>query len=168
MKAILETKRLRLREFSLADVQIIFDLNEDPEVIRYVGDPRCENLEAARSVLTDIILPQYEQYNMGRWAVELIETGEVVGWCGIKYLPESKEYDLGYRFFRKYWGKGYATESAMAVLEYGHRKLGLEKIVGKADARNTGSVNVLQKIGMKFERSGEEHCGNARVYLSVR
>ncbi len=168
MKSILETSRLRLFEFTLADAQLIFDLNEDPEVIRYVGDRRCENLEAARAVLSDIILPQYKLYSMGRWAVALKDTHEIIGWCGIKYLTESKEYDLGYRFFQKHWGNGYATESAIAVLEYGHTQLGLKTIVGKADSGNTASINVFRKLGMKFERSGEEHCGMAVVYSSMR
>jgi RimJ/RimL family protein N-acetyltransferase len=169
MNIILETERLRLREFTLSDAQLIYDLNDDPEVIRYVGDPACKDLEDATLVLENIILPQYAKYNIGRWAVELKATGEFIGWCGIKLLEDSGEYDLGYRFFQNHWRKGYASEAAAASLEFGHTKRGLKRISAHASVENIGSIKVLEKIGMAFEKSGtDECCGSIAIYVSLR
>ena len=165
-KLILETARLRLREFTLADAQLIYDLNDDPEVIRYVGDPACADLNAARVVLEEIILPQYRKYKLGRWAAELLDTGECIGWCGIKFLEDSDEYDLGYRFFRKHWAYGYGTELAKATLTYGHTVLKLKRIKATARVENTASLHVLEKIGMKFTGHGFEHDGKIAIYRS--
>jgi ribosomal-protein-alanine N-acetyltransferase len=167
-KIILETERLRLREFTLSDAQFVFDLNDDPEVIRYVSDPACKDLDAARDVLETIILPQYTKYALGRWAVELKESGEAIGWCGIKFLADSGEYDLGYRYFRKHWRKGYGFEAAAASLEFGHSIKGLKKIVACAAVDNLGSIRVLEKIGMKFQAPGFDHDEPISIYASER
>jgi len=169
MKSLhLETPRLNLKPFELDAAQHILDLDSDEEVVRYVGGPSCSDLESAREILQDIILPQYEKYGLGRLAVYLKETGAFIGWCGVKFKEEESEYDLGYRFFRGYWGKGYATESAKAALEFGHKVCKLKRIVGTADVLNTGSVHVLEKLGMKFEKFDFAHGGKIAVYASER
>jgi ribosomal-protein-alanine N-acetyltransferase len=165
---LFETPRLRTRLFTLEDAELLCNLNSDPEVIRYVGEKPCDDVESAKKILDEIILPQYSLYHMGRLAVELKETGEFIGWCGIKKLVDSDEYDLGYRFFRKHWRKGYGGESAKAALDWGHSVRGLKKIIGKADILNLGSVKVLEKIGMKFERFGTECHGKTAVYSSIQ
>jgi ribosomal-protein-alanine N-acetyltransferase len=162
----IETPRLRLREMTPDDAPFIMELNSDPEVIQYVGELALKNLEEAASVLYMRILPQYRRHGMGRLLVELKETGEAIGWSGIKLEEDTGIYDLGYRFFKKHWGKGYATESAKAVLEWGHGERALKSIVGKADVRNTGSVHVLEKIGMIFDRFSDEGHGKSAVYSS--
>ena len=159
---ILETPRLLLREFREADALHFFELNEDPEVIRYTGDLPFASAEEARRFLLDY--DRYKKYGYGRWAVLLKETeaGPAwIGWCGLKYIPELNETDIGFRFFRRYWGKGYATEAARACLEYGFRRLGLKRIVGRAMKENGASVRVLEKIGLEFWKEFEfmEHPG---------
>lgn len=164
MKKILETERLYLREFTLDDAQCLIDLNSDPEVTRYTGDGPVKNLETSQKILTDIIFPQYKN-KIGRWAVHLKSTDEFIGWCGLKYIAEENEIDLGYRFFKKHWGKGFATESAKAVLEYGTNKMNLKNIIGRAAKDNTGSINVLKKMGMVYLK--EDMCAHdpAEVYI---
>lgn len=153
MHVIIETERLLLRLFEPGDAQLIFDLNADPEVTRYTGDP-VTDLNHARAVLENVILPQYALYNHGRWAVHTKSNMEFIGWCGLKNRPELKEIDLGYRFAVSAWGKGYATEAAYASIKYGFDKLHLPRIVGRAMPGNTGSINVLEKCGMRY--IGEE------------
>ncbi|MGC4039636.1 MAG: GNAT family N-acetyltransferase [Flavobacterium sp.] len=148
MKAILETHRCYLRELSVDDAQSFHDLNIDPEVVKYTGDKAFETVSEAKSFLQNY--NQYELYGYGRWAVIDKESGDFIGWCGLKYSPDLNEVDLGFRFFRKYWNMGYATETAQACLEYGFNKLNLGKIVGRAMEANIGSVKVLEKIGMEF------------------
>lgn len=153
MDIIIETKRLILRTFTIDDGELILQLNSDPEVIRYTGDP-VRDIEHARQILQQTILPQYVLYNHGRWAVHVKATMEFIGWCGLKARPERNEIDLGYRFKRSAWGQGYATESAYACLEFGFKQIGVPQIVGRAMPGNKRSLNVLKKCGMKY--AGEE------------
>jgi RimJ/RimL family protein N-acetyltransferase len=149
MNVILETPRLLLRTFTEDDAPLLYQLNLDPEVIRYTLDPMTD-VEHAKKVLVEVILPQYALYNHGRWAVHLKEDLQFIGWCGLKYIPERREIDLGYRFGQKFWGKGYATELAYACLRYGFQKLNMRHIVGRALVGNVGSIRVLEKIGMQY------------------
>jgi len=105
-------------------------------------------------VLTEVILPQYALYNHGRWAVHLKPDLEFIGWCGLKARPERNEIDLGYRFKKRSWGKGYATEAAFACIKYGFEKLNLPRIVGRDIMANENSFRVLEKCGMTY--IGEE------------
>lgn len=149
MKVIIETERCCLREFSVDDAQSFYDLNADPEVVKYTGDGAFDSLGEAKSFLLNY--NQYELHGFGRWAVIDKQTGEFLGWCGLKFLPQSGEVDLGYRFFRKYWNQGYATETANACIGYGFNNLGLSKIIGRSMKANVNSVSVLEKIGMTFK-----------------
>ncbi|MBV6442321.1 MAG: N-acetyltransferase [Haliscomenobacteraceae bacterium CHB4] len=164
MKIILETLRLILREVEESDLEGFFEMDSDPEVARYVGAPpvqhRQESLEIIRFVRSHYIL-----YGMGRWAVVLKETGEFLGWCGVRPMREMKVngrtdfVDISFRFTRRYWGKGYATEAAKAALDYGFQVLGYTEICSFADIRNVASQRVLEKIGLKrkneFELEGD-------------
>lgn len=153
MHVIIETERLLLRLFEPGEGHLIYTLNEDPEITRYTGDP-VRDLDHAEEILREVILPQYKLYNHGRWAVHTKPGMEFIGWCGLKYRPELDEIDLGYRFMKTAWGKGYATEAAMASIKYGFETLGLKRIVGRAMPGNVASLKVLEKCGMKF--IGEE------------
>jgi [ribosomal protein S5]-alanine N-acetyltransferase len=158
MNVVIETERLLLRTFTMDDALLIYNLNLDPDVIRYTLDPIAD-IEKAKEVLEKTILPQYALYNHGRWAVHVkpgldpIAIG-FIGWCGLKTRPEMNEIDLGYRFVKKAWGKGYAAESAHACIRYGFEKLGLKRIVGRSLPANTASARVLEKCGMDYV--GEE------------
>ena len=161
---LLETPRLLLREFRQEDAPHFFALNEDPEVVRYTGDPPFASLEEARQFLLDY--DQYEKYGYGRWAVlRKPERGEGrpqwIGWCGLRYVPGLDETDIGFRFFRRYWRQGYATEAARACLDFGFDQLGLKRIVGRAMKENGASIRVLEKIGLEFWKEFDflEHPG---------
>ncbi|MFY9311091.1 MAG: GNAT family N-acetyltransferase [Bacteroidia bacterium] len=149
MKRVLETERLYFREFSIDDAQLLIDLNSNPNVIRYVDDGPVNDLDEAKRILTTIIFPQYPN-KMGRWAVHLKATNEFIGWCGLKYVKEADEVDLGYRFFEQYWGKGYATEAAKAVLDYGVYTLKLKNIIARAAKANMASIRVIKKLGFVY------------------
>jgi RimJ/RimL family protein N-acetyltransferase len=77
-------------------------------------------------------------------------TDEYLGWCGLKYSADLNEYDIGFRFFKRYWNKGYATEAAHACLKLGFEKFNMQTIVGRAMKQNSGSIRVLQKLGMTY------------------
>ena len=147
-KIILETERLLLREKTVDDAENAYLLNLDPEVIKYTGDGPFASVEEAQTFLENYA--SYRTYGFGRWAVILKETNEYLGWCGLKYTPELDEFDIGYRFMQKYWGLGYATESAKACIRYGFEELNIRTIVGRAMTENVNSIKVLKKLGMTY------------------
>ncbi len=149
MNVVIETKRLLLRTFTIEDAELVYELNKDPEVTEFTGDP-IRDIDHAREVLEKIILPQYALYNHGRWAVHLKPDLQFIGWCGLKARPERNEIDLGYRFIRSFWGNGYATEAAYACLKYGFENLELKRIVGRAMPQNLASLKVLENCGMSY------------------
>ena len=149
MDVVIETDRLVLRTFTLEDAALIYELNKDPEVTKFTGDP-IRDVEHAKEVLEISILPQYAVNNFGRWAVHTKPGLEFIGWCGLKFRPERNEIDLGYRFIRAAWGKGYATEAARACLDHAFNKLNLPRIVGHSMPGNHASVQVLENCGMEY------------------
>jgi len=148
MKKILETSRLCLRELEVSDAENFYNLNLNPEVVKYTGDNPFENHQEAKSFLENY--NPYELYGYGRWAVIRKEDEVFLGWCGLKYSSDLDEIDLGFRFFKEYWNQGYATEAAIGILDYGFTNLQLQKIVGRAMELNIASIKVLEKAGMKF------------------
>jgi ribosomal-protein-alanine N-acetyltransferase len=153
MYIIFETPRLILRRFTEDDAPLIFQLNSDPEILRYVHEPTLESVEQAKDIICNIILPQYPN-NLGRWAIHTKNNNEFIGWCGLKYRPDLDEIDLGYRLVKQAWGKGFATEAAQHTLDYGFNTLHLAIITGRAHIENIASIKVLEKIGMRFISEG--------------
>lgn len=165
MQFIFETERLGFREITGEDAQIMFDLNADSKVIRYTGDGSFESVEEARGFLEQY--SDYKRNGYGRWAVVLKSENRVLGWCGLK-LRDDGVIDLGYRFFQNEWGKGYATGSANACLEYGFSKLGMNEIIGQSAVENFASVRVLEKLGMSFWKQEMDSDGlGESVYYKI-
>ena len=153
MHIVFETPRLILGQFTEDDAALILDLNSDPEIVKYVHEPVLTSEEQAKKIIIDIILPQYKN-NLGRWATYTKDNNEFIGWCGLKYRPEMDEIDLGYRFKRSSWGKGFATEAAKHTLTFAFNTLDLKLITGRAHIENIASIKVLEKIGMHFISEG--------------
>ncbi len=160
MKPILQTPRLILREFHLEDVENFYELNRNPNVIKFTGDSSFQSISEAEEFLRNY--DDYKRNGYGRWAVMEKDSGEFLGWCGLKF--DGKETDIGFRFFEKYWNKGFATESAKACLEYGFNKLNLNEIFGRAMKDNLGSHKVLEKIGLKFDQEIEKENHKWLIY----
>jgi len=160
---ILTTERLTLRELTEADAEQLYHLNANPNVTRFVSEPALPDVAAALAILRDIVFPQYRAYGCGRWAVLAREDGAFLGWCGLKYLPDSGDYDIGYRFFEHAWGHGYATEAAAACIRWGRQRFPGARIVGRAIPDNARSIRVLGKLGLRFVRL--EHEGGETLAL---
>jgi len=148
---ILETERTKIRPLTPKDAEHFYMLNQDPEVLKYTGDNPFETVEAAKEFLVQY--DQYEKYGVGRWAVINKENEEFLGWCGLKFTEKLNEYDIGFRFFRKHWNKGYATESAKACVELGLNKFKFPEIIGRVMKDNLASIRVLEKIGLVYDRN---------------
>ena len=156
MKLPIITERLILRKITPEDLDHMFLLDSNPEVVKYVGiTPLTKKEESAKVI--DNIINQYENNGTGRLAVIEKETNKFIGWSGIKLLTDEVNgfknvYELGYRFLPEFWGKGYATESAKASLELGFDQLNANKIYAYADVENQASNYILTKLG--FENKG--------------
>lgn len=155
MEISLETERLHIRALQESDLEGMFALDSDPEVHKYLGNkPITEKAEALKYIKD--VNKQYKERGIGRWAVELKETRDFIGWCGLRLYTDytfnnhTNFYDIGYRLRREFWGKGYATEASRACLEYAWNILQLDKVYGITEKGNEGSHNVLLKIGLAY------------------
>ena len=127
MHQILSTERLILRKFTPQDAQDFYNLNNDPEVLKFTGDLPFPSVMEAESFLKNY--DANEKYGIGRWAVILKSKLEFIGFCGLKYHPDKDIVEIGYRLYKSFWGQGFATEAAKASIQYGFEKLGYKKIV---------------------------------------
>jgi ribosomal-protein-alanine N-acetyltransferase len=157
VKVSAETSRFILREIIPSDLDGLFELDSDADVHRYLGNEPVKNKEQIAEVI-QFIRNQYLVNGIGRWAIIEKNTNNFVGWTGLKLVTEmvnkhQNYYDLGYRIIRKYWGKGIATETARAVLDYGFKNLNVDKIYSIVHPQNESSKNVLHKLGFIYQES---------------
>ncbi len=151
---MIETSRLLLREIFPNDEVAWFEMDSNPEVHKYLGNEPVTSIEQIRQA-TQSIRQQYSDNGIGRWAVIEKTSGNFIGWSGLKLIKEYENnqinfHDVGYRLHPNYWGKGYATESAKAAIEYGFNQLNLTEIIGMAHQENKASRKVLEKCGLTF------------------
>lgn len=164
MTSLFESDRLYFREFIEKDAQDLFDLNSDPDVVRYTGDPPFKNIESALEFVKDY--DHYQKHGFGRWAVIKKENNAFIGWCGLKY-NEDDEVDIGFRFFQKEWGKGYATEAVRATIEYGIKDLKMTQFIGRTAHKNHASIKVLEKVGFTFQEQRACHGIEDALYFTL-
>ncbi len=162
-KTLIETPRLIMREFTLDDLEAVFEFSSDDEVTRLTGDMgMVKTRDDARNVISNIWLAEYKKYGYGRYALVHKSDNGVIGFCGLKFVPEGNlkltvgRPDIGYRMLKDYWGQGLGYEAAKAALEYGRNELDLSNIFGDAVVENTASNKILEKIGLKFDCQYEE------------
>ena len=155
MHIILETPRLALRQFTEDDVANLFDLNNDPQVMRYITGGRPTPLEELRDEVIPFHLAVYERLDrLGTWAAESAAR-EFLGWFHFRPGPgpDITNVDLGYRLRRSAWNKGYATEGSRALIRMGFTDLGVERVFGHTMTVNAASRRVLEKCGMTLVRT---------------
>ena len=154
MNIHIKTNRLFVRPLSMDDLPGMFAMDSDPEVHRYLGNRPAQTLEEEAKVI-EFVRQQYTELGIGRWAIEEGATGDFVGWTGFKRITSpinghNNHLDFGYRLARRHWGKGYASESGKAALQYGLDALGLSDIHAMTDVDNAASRRVLEKLGFKL------------------
>jgi RimJ/RimL family protein N-acetyltransferase len=148
----IETDRLILRPFTLDDIPPAYEMNLDARISEYTGDGGIVSLEETERRIKEDVHGDYAKYGYGRWAVELKSEKKFIGFAGLKYLDDLDEVDLGYRLLYDYWGKGIATEAAIACLDYGFNQLNLKRIIAMLLPDNIGSIRVLEKTGFQYEK----------------
>jgi RimJ/RimL family protein N-acetyltransferase len=137
---------------TIDDAEFILRLLNDPDFIRFIGDKGVKTVDDARQYIVNGPLASYERHGFGLWLVELKPSSIPVGMCGLLKRETLDDVDIGFAFLPRYRSRGYAFESAAAVMAYGRNVLGLKRIVAITDPDNAGSIRLLQKIGLSFDR----------------
>ena len=152
--SVLHTRRLLLREFTLEDDAFVLELLNEAGFLRYIGDKGVRTLSDAREYLQKGPMDSYRRNGFGLYAVCISRGGSAapIGMCGLVKREGLTDPDIGFAFLERHWGQGYAAESAAAVLDQGTRVLKLPRILAITSPDNGGSIRVLEKIGLKFDR----------------
>jgi ribosomal-protein-alanine N-acetyltransferase len=164
MTLVLETERLLLRPLELSDAEDMFAMDSNPEVHKYLWQNPTQAIEESIKTI-EYVRSQYEKNIIGRFATILKETGEFIGWTGIKYIDDDVEngntnfYDYGYRLNEKHWNKGYATEASIAWLDYGFNQMNIKKMNAYTHHDNGPSNHILSKVGMTMMESYPDKDG---------
>jgi ribosomal-protein-alanine N-acetyltransferase len=163
----LETPRLTLRRLEFDDAAFLVDLLNQPSFIANIGDRGVRSVEDAHRYLREGPMAMYEQFGFGLWHVAR-KDGVAVGMCGLLKRDNLPDVDVGYAFLPQFWGQGLAFEAADATLRHAARKFGLARVIGVVSEGNAGSIRVLEKLGMSFERMVSMREGEAPVRLYGR
>lgn len=148
----LETDRLVLRPMNEEDAEFILELLNDPSFIQNIGDRKIRTLDGAKAYIANGPAASYTKHGFGLCIVELKESGEPMGMCGLIKRSTLGDVDIGYAFLPKYWSRGYAAEAALAVKHFARDVIGLKRLVAIVDPDNPASIRVLEKLGMTFEK----------------
>ena len=158
---LIESDRLYLRAFEHSDIDNFYELDQDPEVMKYLDPVDADKSEYL--VWIGKFIDRYEQYpGLGVWAAIDKLNDEWLGWFFLKPFDEKGTVELGYRLFKKYWNKGYTTEMCLEIIKHGFKIEGVDRIIAEILPGNIASKRVLEKIGMKYIENvienGEEFC----------
>nr|WP_202885950.1 GNAT family N-acetyltransferase [Kribbella sandramycini] len=148
---------MRLRQFTSGDVDLLVALDADVEVMRYLTGQPTPRAEIADVVLPAILRVYADRPGLGTFAAEQKSDGAFIGWFGLQPTSDPAAVDLGYRFNRAAWGKGYAVEGARALIDHAFADLGVERVVADTMAVNHRSRQVMRRSGLRFVRLWHEH-----------
>ncbi|MGH8241754.1 MAG: GNAT family N-acetyltransferase [Steroidobacteraceae bacterium] len=149
---VIETARLRLREFTAEDAAFVLRLLNEPSFLRYIGDRGVRSLDDAKRYIADGPVAGYARFGYGLMRVERRSDGATVGMCGVLKRDVLPDPDIGFSFLPEHWSHGYALETARAVMRHAREILGLGRIVAITTKDNEPSIRLLEKLGFRFER----------------
>jgi [ribosomal protein S5]-alanine N-acetyltransferase len=146
---LIATARLVLRPYSTGDFDALKNILHEPEILRYFPTQTPWPDDKIRNYIS-YQLNHWLDRGYGHWAVVWRETGQVIGWNGLEFLFDTNETEVGYLMSREFWGRGLATESARAAVDFGLNTIGLKQIIGLTHPDNIASQRVLEKCGLSF------------------
>ena len=161
----LETERLLLRRLTVDDAAFILTLLNEPSFLRYIGDKKVRNLDDARQYILNGPVASYDRNGFGLNLVELKESHTPIGICGLLKRDELPDPDIGFALLPDFWNKGFAFEAATAVLQDARDK---ERILAITSLDNDASINLLQRLGFKFEKVIRLTADGEQVKLFAR
>ncbi len=149
---VIETERLSLRRLNEGDAAFVLELLNEESFLHNIGDKGVRTLEDAVKYILQGPVDSYARHGFGLWLVALKESGTPAGICGLVKRDALPDADIGYAFLPRFWSRGYAYESAAAVMSYASNTLGLRRVLAITNPDNAGSIKVLEKVGLRFER----------------
>ena len=141
------TARLVMRPFNPGDCHALHRIMVEPGMMRYFANPEPPQFTRVQTLI-ERQMTHWAERGYGWWALELPETSKLIGWCGLQYLPETDENEVGYLLAKPHWGKGLATEAGLMSLDFGFTKLNFKEIIGITHPDNIASQRVLEKLGL--------------------
>ena len=155
--SMLATARLRLRPLVRDDVDALLRFYNDPAVRRYLWDNQKVSAETVRDIVAESE-NCFREIGAGFFAIEMLDTpGELVGFCGYRRFENTDQPELLYGILPEFWGQGFVTEAATAVLRHGFHVCGMQRVIAATDTPNQRSVQVLQRLGLFFSERREYH-----------
>lgn len=149
---VIETPRLRLRTFTPEDAPFYLALINEPSWIANIGDRNIHTVEAARAALEAGPIAQFREHGYCFYIIERLSDGVAIGMCGMIRRDSLPGPDIGYAMLPAYWGQGYACEAAAAVVRHARHTLRIPTLYGITSPQNQASINLLNKLGLRFER----------------
>jgi RimJ/RimL family protein N-acetyltransferase len=150
----LETQRLVLKWLEPEDIELLVDLDSDPEVMKFITDGKPQTKEHYEKRIPELLKYMAQNPGLGLWTAYLKGTDEFMGWYILKHLPDNGEVEVGFRIKKKFWGTGYSTEAGKALLKHGFGTLGLKKVAAIVRPDNFASQAVIKKIGLQEKGTG--------------
>ncbi|MFK7915306.1 MAG: GNAT family N-acetyltransferase [Pseudomonadales bacterium] len=150
---IVQSSRLIIRQLSLEDAPFTLSLLNEPSWIEFIGDKNVHSIADAEHYLNDGPLAMYARHGLGMYLVAAKDSNRPVGMCGLLKRDTLQDVDLGLAFLPEYWGAGYASEAARAVLDYGRKQLQLARIVAITLPGNTACIALLERLGFAHEEN---------------
>lgn len=157
MDVYLKTERLVLRKFTAGDVDLLAELDSDPEVMRHLTGQPTPREEIEQKALPGILVAYGRHPGLGTFAAHERASGRFIGWFGLHPTNDAKAVDVGYRLNREAWGRGYATEGTKALIAKAFTELGMDRVVADTMAVNTRSRQVMMRSGLRFVRVFHVH-----------
>jgi RimJ/RimL family protein N-acetyltransferase len=148
----METDRLILRKFTLSDAAFVLELLNSPNWLEFIGDKGVRTVEDAEAYLQNGSLKSYAENGFGFYAVVEKSSGTTIGMCGLIKRDSLEDTDIGYAFLQQHTGKGLGTEAAAATVAYALHALNFNRLIAIVNPKNIHSVNILAKVGMRFEQ----------------
>jgi RimJ/RimL family protein N-acetyltransferase len=164
---MIETERLLLRPFTPDDLDEFALLCADPEVMRYIGTSEAQSRERA-GMRFHALIKHWNDHEFGLWAVIEKAGAEFTGFCGLQYLDNTLEIEVGYRLAKRFWGMGFATEAASASLRFGFEELAVDRIVAVVQPENVASCRVVEKIGLRYVKDAHFYQSDVKYYAITR
>jgi RimJ/RimL family protein N-acetyltransferase len=161
----LRTQRLDLQAMVLTDLEWYAECAADAEVMRYIGIAGPLTFAQAKERLERYVRC-WEENGLGMFSVRPRGQDVPIGWAGLQPLAGTTEIEVGYAFRKAAWGRGFATEVASALVQWGFEERGLDRIVAVASSENEGSRRVMDKLGMRYEGMRLVY-GHDSVYYSL-
>jgi RimJ/RimL family protein N-acetyltransferase len=143
------TSRIKLRAFRATESDDLHKILLNPNVLRYFPPANPPSLAKVQK-LVESQQKHWQEYGFGWWTLALQGTDQLIGWCGLNFLPETDEVELKYLLAEEFWGRGIATEASRVSLDYALSSTDLNQIIGLVHPDNIASQRVLEKVGMSF------------------